>query len=105
MVSVFTSAGEVVVFPSDFVSVLLLGVVLAPLLPPPPPELLLPGDFVQLRFDAPEFGHTPVVVEVGSPPALDRILVAAHSQDADLRPLSTYSFREIRGIHILGVRS
>ena len=44
------------------------------------------GDFVQLRFDAPEFGHTPVVVEVGSPPALDRILVAAHSQDADLRP-------------------
>ena len=45
------------------------------------------------------------VVEVGSPPALDRILVAAHSQDADLRPLSTYSFREIRGIHILGVRS
>lgn len=72
---------------------------------PAPPELLLPGDFVQLRFDAPEFGHTPVVVEVGSPPALDRILVAAHSQDADLRPLSTYSFREIRGIHILGVRS
>ena len=64
---------------------------------PAPPELLLPGDFVQLRFDAPEFGHTPVVVEVGSPPALDRILVAAHSQDADLRPSKYYSFREIRG--------
>ena len=71
---------------------------------PAPPEALLPGDFVQLRFDVPEFGHTPVVVETGSPPTLDRILVAAHSQDADLRPLSTYSFREIRGIHILGVR-
>ena len=37
------------------------------------------------------------MVETGSPPTLDRILVAAHSQDADLRPLSTYSFREIRG--------
>ncbi len=71
---------------------------------PVPLELLRPGDFVQLRFDAPAFGHTPVVVEIGSPSNLDHILVAAHSQDTDFRPLSTYSFQEIRGIHILGVR-
>ena len=71
---------------------------------PVPLELLRPGDFVQLRFDAPAFGHTPVVVEIGSPSNLDHILVAAHSQGTDFRPLSTYSFQEIRGIHILGVR-
>ena len=65
-------------------------------------EMLLPGDFVQLRFAADRFGHTPVVVEVGDPPRLDNILVAAHSVDADYRPLSTYNFQELRAIHILG---
>lgn len=66
---------------------------------------LLPGDFVQLRFDnSPVFGHTPIVVEVGSPAALDNILVAAHSQDSDFRPLSTYDIQEIRFLHILGSR-
>ncbi len=69
-----------------------------------PLERLLPGDFVQLRFSYDAFGHTPIVVEAGSPPALENILVAAHSQDADFRPLSTYRFREIRFIHILGAR-
>ena len=67
-------------------------------------RMLLPGDFVQLRFSEDMFGHTPVIVEVGSPPTLSNILVAAHSQDADYRPLSTYVFREIRFIHILGAR-
>src|SRR5699024_8451052 len=65
-------------------------------------EMLLPGDFVQLRFAADRFGHTPVVVEVGDPPRLDNILVAAHSVDADYRPLSTYNVQELRAIHILG---
>lgn len=65
---------------------------------------LLPGDFVQLRFAGDEFGHTPVVVEVGSPATLENVLVAAHSQDADFRPLSTYNVQEIRFIHILGSR-
>ena len=67
-------------------------------------EMLEPGDFVQLRFAYDTFGHTPIVVEVGSPPALDNILVAAHSQDADFRPLSTYYYQEIRFLHILGTR-
>ena len=64
----------------------------------------MPGDFAQLRFSYDVFGHTPVIVEVGSPPSLDNILVAAHSQDADYRPLSTYVYQEIRFIHILGTR-
>lgn len=61
-----------------------------------------PGDFVQLRFENKEFGHTPVIVEVGDPPELNNILVAAHSVDADFRPLDTYAFQEIRFLHILG---
>lgn len=67
---------------------------------------LRPGDFVQIRFQshADEFAHTPVVVSVGYPPTLDSILVAAHSNDADNRPLSTYEeVEEFRFLHILGV--
>jgi hypothetical protein len=67
-----------------------------------PPELILPGDFVQLRFSNEVYGHTPVVVETGEPPELGNILVAAHSEDADYRPLSSYPYQEIRFLHILG---
>ena len=65
---------------------------------------LLPGDFAQLRFTPGPFAHNPVIVSVGSPPALDNILVAAHSEDADCRPLSTYPIQEVRFLHIVGVR-
>ena len=67
-------------------------------------DMLLPGDFVQLRFAYDTFGHTPIIVEIGSPPTLDNILVAAHSQDTDFRPLSSYFYQEIRFLHILGTR-
>lgn len=63
---------------------------------------ILPGDFVQLRFGPQNFGHTPIVVEMGFPPTLENTLVAAHSEDSDWRPLSTYTFQEIRFLHILG---
>lgn len=63
---------------------------------------IVPGDFVQLRFRSNGFGHTPVVVETGSPPTLDNTLIAAHSVDSDWRPLSSYSFQEIRFLHVLG---
>ena len=65
-------------------------------------EWMKPGDFVQLRFGGTEFSHTPVIVQVGRAPTLDNILVAAHSYDADYRPLSSYTFQEIRFLHILG---
>ncbi len=65
-------------------------------------KMLEPGDFVQLRFSADRYGHTPIIVAVGDPPEPNNILVAAHSIDADFRPLDTYDYREIRFIHILG---
>lgn len=65
-------------------------------------EELEPGDFVQLRFGGGSFGHTPVVVRVGSPATPENTLVAAHTYDTDFRPLSSYSFREARFLHILG---
>lgn len=63
-----------------------------------------PGDLCQLALDRDEFHHTPVIVSVGETPALENILIAAHSRDADYRPLSTYNFRAVRFLHIEGVR-
>lgn len=65
-------------------------------------EVLLPGDFVQLSPTGDAFTHTVVVVQVGARPTLRNTLVAAHSMDADRRPLSSYSFRAMRALHILG---
>ena len=67
------------------------------------PDRVQPGDFVQLRFVPGPFAHNPVIVAVRTPPTLDNILVAAHSEDHDYRPLATYPIRELRFIHILGV--
>ena len=70
-----------------------------------PISLLRPGDFVQIRFETSGevFAHTPVVVSVGFPPRADNILVAAHSNDADNRPLNSYEkVEEMRYLHILG---
>ncbi len=62
-----------------------------------------PGDFVQLELNGDEtFDHTPIIVERGRVPTLNNILVAAHSQDADYRPLSSYKFTKIHFLHILG---
>lgn len=68
-----------------------------------PLEQVQPGDFAQLRFAPGPFTHNPVIVDVGDPPALDNILAAAHTEDADYRPLSTYPIQEVRFLHILGV--
>lgn len=67
-------------------------------------DQVLPGDFVQIRFNREVFGHTPIIVDMGDPPTLENTLIAAHSYDADWRPLSTYFFQEIRFLHILGAR-
>lgn len=66
-------------------------------------EELLPGDLIQLSFKGETFQHSPVVVSVGHPAAPENVLIAAHSYDADYRPLSTYEYRKIRMLHISGV--
>lgn len=68
-------------------------------------EKLLPADFIQIRFTEKGFGHTPIVVSTGQPPTPENTLVAAHSYDADWRPLNSYQYQEIRCLHILGAYS
>lgn len=64
---------------------------------------LEPGDLVQLRFVPDDrFRHTPVVVGAGQDE--QSLLLAAHSFDAYMRPLSSYNYAELRAIKIIGVR-
>ena len=62
-----------------------------------------PGDIIQLRFSGEQFQHSPVVVQASNPRTPADILVAAHSQDADNRPLNTYQYTEVRYIQIEGI--
>ena len=76
---------------------------IGPLAKPCELEDLLPGDLIQLSFKGEEFQHSPIVVSVGNPVTPENVLIAAHSYDADNRPLSTYEYRMIRFLHISGV--
>ncbi|MBQ7713314.1 MAG: amidase domain-containing protein [Oscillospiraceae bacterium] len=64
---------------------------------------LEPGDIVQLSFDGARWAHSPVVVAVGAPRTPDNVLLAAHSYDADDRPLSSYEYVNARFLHVYGV--
>ena len=64
---------------------------------------LRPGDLLQLSFNGTDFRHSPVVVSVGQPATPENVLIAAHSYDADNRPLSTYDYQDIRFLKIFGV--
>lgn len=63
-----------------------------------------PGDVLQLGDGSGRFYHSPVIVSVGSPADPTNVLVAAHTNDADNRPLSTYRYGAVRFIHIAGVQ-
>ena len=63
-------------------------------------EELEVGDFVQLGRSEEEYYHTLVVVGREG----EDLLVAAQSDDAFMRPLSSYTFSVARFLHILGVR-
>ena len=60
------------------------------------------GDVIQL-WNGERFYHTLFVVSVGSAPAPENILVNAHTLNAERRPLSTYNYKDLRAIGILGV--
>ncbi len=64
-----------------------------------------PGDIAQLSFSGGGFfNHSPVIIQTGSVPDINNILVAAHTDDVDYYPLTGYDWVDIRFIHILGVR-
>ncbi|HOP09876.1 MAG TPA: amidase domain-containing protein [Oscillospiraceae bacterium] len=65
-----------------------------------PTELLLPGDLIQLCDSSGHFYHTPVVVARDQ----NEIYVAAHTFNAWHRPLSSYIYAGLRGLHIEGAR-
>lgn len=59
------------------------------------------GDLVQLDFNCDgKFDHTPVILDTGAYTP-ETILVAAHSKDSYMRPLSTYKYCDIRFLHII----
>ncbi len=67
---------------------------------------LLPGDVVQLAYNEENtFEHTLLVVGVGRNKNPQNILLAAHSNDAFGRRLSSYNYINARFIHIEGVRT
>ncbi len=61
------------------------------------------GDIIQLKFKKDEpFMHCPVVVDAGRKTP-STIKVAAHSFDTDNRPLSSYSYTDLRPIRIYNI--
>lgn len=64
-------------------------------------EKLLPGDLIQLKNTAGLYYHSLVVLELnGGDP-----LIAAHTIDSLMRPLSTYTYQSARYLHIVAVRT
>lgn len=62
------------------------------------------GDVIQLSFDGISFAHTLIVTRINLFPTPQNILIASHSADSLDRPLSSYTYRQARLIHILGAR-
>lgn len=60
---------------------------------------MIPGDLIQLGRINGEFYHSLLVIET-----YPEIQIAAHTDDALYRGLSTYQYERIRFIHIDGVR-
>ena len=63
---------------------------------------LLIGDIIQLKFFEDRFSHSLIIVDKKGN-TLDDIFVATHTEDAYHRRLSTYTFENIRFLHITTV--
>ena len=72
----------------------------APVLGTPDDYEIQPGDVVQLTYSAARFTHSVLVVGVRGA----ELYVAAHTQDAWLKPLSSYAHPLRRFLHVEGVR-
>lgn len=69
-----------------------------------PTEKLDIGDIIQLGTSDGTFYHTLIVVSTDHTGDISKLLVACHTYDSDYRPLSTYSFGQLKCMHIVGVR-
>lgn len=63
------------------------------------------GDIIQLSFDGIKFGHTLIIVNIEDILTLDNIYTASHTYDSYNRRVSSYKFKDIRFIHINGVKN
>ena len=64
-----------------------------------PIDKLQIGDIIQIRQNPDEFNHSVIVSKVTN----KEIYVCAHSYDALDKPLSSYNYLELKGIHIIGI--
>lgn len=62
------------------------------------------GDVIQISFDAIQFAHSVIVVELNPILGLDGIKIASHTFDSFNKKVTEYNFQKIRFIHIKGVR-
>ena len=61
------------------------------------------GDIIQLKFLQDRFSHSLIIVDKKGN-NLEDIYIATHTEDAYYRRLSTYTFGDIRFLHITNVR-
>ena len=59
---------------------------------------------IQLIFKGDVFQHSPVVIANDGSGESSGVQIAAHSYDANCRPLSSYEYRQYRVLHILHYR-
>lgn len=64
------------------------------------PEKIKVGDIIQLGKNEEDYYHSLIVTKANFP----EILVASHSDDSYMRPISTYKFKTIRFLHIVAAR-
>lgn len=65
-----------------------------------PIDSLQIGDLIQLRQNPTHFNHTVIISKIHN----GEIYVCAHSNDSLNKPLSSYAFEELLGLHIFGCR-
>jgi len=65
-----------------------------------PRSSVLPGDIVQLAHAGERYTHAALIVSIAD----DELFVASHSNDAWMKPLSSYAQPIRRFLHIEGVR-
>lgn len=61
------------------------------------------GDIAQLSFDGNKFAHTLLIVNKIEPVTQSNTFVATHTFDSYGRSITSYNFKKIRYLHIIGI--